>query len=397
MGLTAGPISYQRFFITGPFPDEPTDGLLKKVNQHGFGAGGLLPDDTQIGWVGPRHLLDSPVEGEQSIVGPYLHMNLRVDRLRAPASILKSYVQQEEQAALQASGRELLGKLERRKAREVATLRIEKEMRSGAFRRMTAYPVLIDGAAKSVYFGSLGATVGDKLMKQFSDTFGCALEPATVETVTRRLMAGAKNPAALDRLAPSHLVSPPADHAAIEGAGLAGDLAFIGRELLSWLWRRAEADQGGLALRTGETVSVMLDRTLKLKCDFGVSGVTTISADGAAALPEARAALRTGKQPVRAGLTVGGGAGEFRLTLDAARWAVSGMIVPEPDEPAKDVRTRLEERFDQVSEVAAMLDALLDYYLQRRLARDWPREFDELSRWAAGKPRGAARVEAGVA
>jgi hypothetical protein len=126
---------------------------------------------------------------------------------------------------------------------------------------------------------------------------------------------------------------------------------------------------------------------MRLKCDFGLTGTDLISADTPTALPEARAALQAGKQPVKLGLVLGASIGEFRLTLDAERFTVTGLVVPEPDGSDGDERGRLEQRFESTADAASLLDALYEQFLLQRVAADWDVELEEMSAWARGQKR----------
>lgn len=398
MALASGPASFQRFFLSGKLAQQLTEKMLESLAARAFGRNVKLPDDAQIGWIGPRHLLDDDLSGENIAFGSFLHLGFRVDRLKAPGSVIKAYVRVEEETRKRASGREFLSRGERKKAKEAALLRIDQEVKDGAYRRMASYPVLIDLSRQMVLLGSTGAGLADKFMKLFSDTFGKGLEPATPETVARRLMAGTKNPAAIDNLPPLRLVKPPdgydADRA--DAATFAiGDLSFLGKELLTWIWHHTDEEDGRLALRTGDELSVILDRSLRLKCDYGLTGTTTITADGPTGLPEALAALRVGKQAVKAGMILGGREGEFRLSLDALRFTVSGLTVPE-DDAEKDFRAALEERFEKIAEVTGLLDALFELFLTQRVSREWSAMQRRLGAWASGRSAGTLMPVAGA-
>jgi len=392
MGLVSGPISFQRFFIQGRMVRDPLDErLFAALNARAFGRLAPLPDDTQIGWIGPRHYFETELAAEHSVFGPYVLIAVRLDRLRAPAGVLKSYIRLEEEAAREAGGKEFLSQGEKRKAREAALLRAEQEAKAGDFRRITAAPLLIDLPRQIAYLGGLSTALGDKVMQLFADTFGCALEPATPARLADRLLAAGKNQRALENLPPSHLVRPPEGAVERGEVHIAGDLSFLGRELLTWLWHQVERDEGALRIGSGDDVTVGLERMLRLKCDFGLTGTTTIMAEQPAGLPEARAALATGKQPVKAGLVLGVPYGEIKLTLDAARFGVSGLVIPE-DAAEQDWRARRERRFERIGEAAALLDALFELFLARRVGREWNRDVRELSAWATGSAR-AARLQ----
>lgn len=385
MAFASGPVSFQRFFITGKFHDDVTEALLRAVKQRSFGRISPAPDDTQTGWIGPRHVLDTEIDAETIAFGRFAHLAMRVDRLRAPASVVRAYTLLEQQAVRQATGRDFLSKGEQRKAREAAQTRLEQEVRAGGFRRMTMIPVLIDFAQRVVFLGNLSTAMADKFMLLFSDTFGAALEPADAPRVATRTMIAHRNARALEHLPAFHLVRPP--DARTDSGSFQSELIFLGREFLTWLWFRADGEDHPLRVKDGDELTIAIERSLRLTCDFGLTGAVAISAETPASLPEARAALRTGKQPLKAGLVLGSPAGDFRLTLDGARLAVSGLQVPE-DQRLEDWRARLEARFEGVTEVAALLDALFEQFLLMRTASAWAAELREITAWAAGQAGG---------
>lgn len=395
MSFASGPVSFQRFFITGRLSKDVSDETLKAINARAFGRNAALSDDSHYGWIGPRHLFETTISAEHIAYGSFLHLALRIDKLRAPASVVKAYAQEEEDAARQSSGREFLSKGERKKCREVAARRAEQEARDGAFRRMSAAPVLIDLARKRVYLGSTGSAAADVLMKIFSETFGVALDRATPDALARRIMAGTKNPAALDNLTAFRLTKPPEGYEGDETAipFHAGDLNFLGKELLTWLWFQTDCDDGRLRVRSGDEITVMLDRVLKLKCDYGITGMDVLTADGVTSLPESRAAIRSGKQPVKAGMVIGAPHGEFKLALDAARMTVTSLTLPE-DTTEQDPRAHVEGRFELLTDAANLLDALFELYVLRRASRDWADEYNRLTAWAAGQKQRPTRLTA---
>ena len=381
MAFASGPISCQRFYISGPIPSEITDEFIATLNARAFGKLAPLADETQIGWIGPRHLFETEITPEAIAFGRFAHLGVRLDRLKIPSNVLKAYIRMEEEAALQAGGREFLGRSEKRRAKDAAILRAEQEAKEGRFRRLASYPVLIDLEEKIVYLGNLGEGLGEKVMQLFADTFGVALDPADPERIATRLMLAAKNSRALENLPPCHLVRPPSEYAA--GDVGAFDLNFLGKEFLTWLWYQTDADEEPLKVHQSDEVTVMIDRMIKLKCDFGISGVDVITADGPANLPEAKAALSVGKQPTKMGLILGCSLGEFRLTLDGTRMTLSGLIVSE-DETEQDVRARIEQRFELLADAANLLDALFELFLLLRTNRDWNAELHKMSEWATG-------------
>lgn len=381
MALASGTVSYQRFLVDGRLADDISDEFVAALNRRSFARAVAQSDSTQFGWIGPTHLFETDLVAERIAFGAFAHLAVRLDRARVPSNVLRSYIRMEEETALEASGREYLSKGEKRAAKETALQRAERELAGGAFRRMQSYPVVINLQHKEVLLGNTGAGLADRFMQLFADTFGAGLKPADPDHLAARLL---NNSRALENLAPAHFVRPPADAGEAGNDLPAGDLAFLGKEFLTWLWFQTDADRGALRVRDRDDVTVMIDKTVRLKCDFGLTGSDVITADSPTALPEAAAALRAGKQPVKMGLVLGGAAGEFRCTLDGPRLTVSGLQVPE-DGTVRDVRARLESRFELITDAAHLLDGLFELFLVRRTGRDWAAEHRRMSTWAAGK------------
>lgn len=391
MGFASGSVSYQRFHVTGRMSSDCDDAFMKAINGRSFGRLPVAADETQMGWIGPGHLFETDIKAERIAFGNYVQCMLRVDKLKVPSPILKSYIRQEEEIALEVSGREFLSKFEKKKARETALIRAEKEASAGNFRRTGAYGVLIDLATRCVYLGNSGSAAADRLMALFSDTFGVALEPESPARLAHRLMLAAKNARALETLEPAQFVKPPDGYSPEEGDFAGRDSDFLGKEFLTWLWYRTDKDDAALQISGGTDVTVMIDKSLRMKCDFGLTGSTVISADHPVELPEARAALRIGKLPVRAGLVLGSALGEFRLSLEALRWTVGGLTLPEI-EGEDDPRARIEARFEQIADVAGQLDALYELFLQLRVSPDWSAELRGLQKWAGGGKEATLRA-----
>ena len=132
------------------------------------------------------------------------------------------------------------------------------------------------------------------------------------------------------------------------------------------------------------TTAVMIDKTIRLKCDYGLSGVDVITADNPTCLPEAKAALEIGKQPTKMGLILGSPVGEFRLTLDGPRMTVSSMTLTESDSE-QDARARIEQRFELIADAADLVDSLFDLFLVKRTSGEWSAELRKMRTWAGGE------------
>ena len=387
MGFASGLVTFRRYFMTGKHPRALDEQWLERVASCAFGKYGAAESDgVETGWIVPTHLFDVDFGAAERIsAGPFIYLAMRMDRTTAPSAIVQSYRKIEEAAALEASGREHLSKLDRRAAREAAQDRADKEARAGAFRRVSAHPVVIDLREGVVYFGNLGATASDKMVALFADTFETTLAPATAEEMAYRIAQRNDAERAFDDAAPEFLVSAPDVATESGAAGIAAfpgtDRLFFGREFLAWLWFVVDTREGVVELDLGESLTLAIDRLMHLECGFGVTGKNSIRTDAPARSPESKAALRIGKLPTKMGLLLGGLEGEWSLTLDGPSLNVSSLALPRTKEP--DPSAALEERFGHMRNAAQTLDRLYAAFIRRRLSAEWGDVCAAMRRWAA--------------
>ncbi len=386
MSFESGSATFRRYRTLGPRAAARPATLCKRIAECAFGKyASPAPDELQLGWVTPRHLLDADIVEHSVLVGRFLSLVLRQDRLSPPPYLLRSYVRQEEDAALAASGRDYLTRQERTLARESAQKRALAEAREGAFRRIAAWPLLYDLESGTVYFSTLGTTAHDQLVRIFADTFDLQLEPITVASVAHTAAAAAGVAPAFEDARPAHLIPPPDVGAEEADAFALRDGSWLGRELLTWLWFRSESESE-FDLGGGRRAAVVVERAMQLDCDFKLTGRTSIAAASPGAAPEALAALCVGKQPTRTGLIVAdvSAGDEYALTLDAARYALSGLRLPEPTE--KEPHARREERYNHFATAARLIDDLVASWTRTRFAAQWIADLESLRRWATGRP-----------
>ncbi|MHC4611616.1 MAG: hypothetical protein ACYS7M_14835, partial [Planctomycetota bacterium] len=243
-----------------------------------------------------------------------------------------------------------------------------------------------DLAGRTVYLASLGSTADDKFRLLFADTFGASLVPMDVAEVASRLAEEAGRHRLYEDAVAFHVVETPRGNGGGDRSFDKADRSFLGREFLTWLWHAIDTGEGTIALAAdGRTnlpteTAIVIDRLLQLDCDFQVSGRDIIYHDAPSGTPEARAGLRSGKQPRRAGLILSADGDEYSLMLDAARLQVSGLGLPSSEEP--DPRVRLEERCQHIVRMAGLLDGLLAAFLKERFSRDFATRLRRIRRWA---------------
>lgn len=385
MGIASGSVSFRRYQAQGKIPKVVDQEVVELLKAHAFGtAERAVADGTEVGWIAPTHLFDTEIELEKVTADRFLRVVMRVDRTAAPPDVVRSYRFIEERAAMEASGRSRLNKEERRQAAEAAGARAEREARRGAFRRITAHPLLFDPERRTVYFTSLGGGAHDKLVSLFASTFQARLEPLGAAELAFRHAGESGHGRSYEDASPAHLIESPANG---EATGEEQDRSFLGREFLTWLWHEVDQGDGTIRLpadgrtRRPAAAAIVIDRTMQLDCDFKISGRDVFYGTGPARFPEARAALTTGKQPTKMGLVLAAGEDSYALTLEMPGLFVRGLKLPEVDEPSGSAR--LEERCRHIVAVADLLDALYGTFLKDRLGRDHAKRLGRLRQWAA--------------
>jgi hypothetical protein len=189
----------------------------------------------------------------------------------------------------------------------------------------------------------------------------------------------------LEDAVPSHLIDPPDE---VDGDIYSldpEDRGFLGREFLSWIWHRVEDAEGVFELIRHADVAASLVTQMQLRCDFNLTGSTTVQCDAPSRAVEGRAALTIGKQPVRLSLLLAARAGEWSFTLDAANLDVSGLVLPATD--SKERALVLESRFESMADLSDVLDGLYTEFLRTRLSSGWSQTWNACRGWARGKAR----------
>lgn len=387
MSFASGSMTFRRFFVENASISEPDDGLIERLRRRCVDADATrMQDGTVWGWTTGAHLLDTDFSLLKNAVGQGLYFALRVDTHRPPSDLVRSYQRQAEEAMLESSGREFLSRSERREAREQARSRAEAEAKAGAFRRMKQIPVYWDLASGQVFVGSTSLAVLDQFAVLFHRTFDLPATVATSGEVAFRWATQAAEMTAYDALRPAHFVHPP------EGAEMpeemvrtaqAGSRDFLGTEWLLWLWYASHVESPDIRLGTGQSVSVLFEKSLHLECAFALTGKATLTGDGPTRMPEAAVALAGGKRPMRATLHLAARGEVYELGLRGDLMNISSLRLPPPEE-AKSSKALLEERMEGLRRLMEALDGLYGAFLRRRLSSRWSQTLTAMRTWIAG-------------
>jgi hypothetical protein len=236
-----------------------------------------------------------------------------------------------------------------------------------------------------LYFGGSSSTAGEACCELCSRAFEFELERLTAGRRAQQWAAEAKRRKALEEVTPSAL-RPGDERTEIAWwNNESGNYDFLGNEFLLWLWWRWETQSDTIVLADDSEVTGMFARTLSLQCPRDESGKETITAESPVRLPEAAQAIRSGKLPRRAGLTLVRHDTQYDLVLQAETFTISGAKIrtEDADEPAEG-QAILEDRLEQVRGLHETVDLLFRAFCERRIGKNWPGELDQMRHWLKG-------------
>ncbi|NOX59286.1 MAG: hypothetical protein GXP29_10565 [Planctomycetes bacterium] len=384
MGFVSGSVTFRRYRIEGWNRADIDDAFVEALTTCAFGRYRTAADDgIQLGWVTPLHVLDAEFAGEKISAGGFAHFAMRLDRNTPPAAIKRSYFEIERLAALEASGRDFLSKRDLKEARDNAARRADKEALSGAFRRISTYPIVVDLEKGMLYFGSASTGVNEQMQRLFIDTFDVKLFTMTTHDLTVSMGEAHGLTRDIEDAKPVHWISPPDDTDGEYGGLDPADRSFLGREFLSWLWFHVETSEGVIALSNGTDALLSVVNQANLRCDFNLSGAISVRADAPARMAESKAALASGKQPSRIGLLLASRSGEWSLSLDGPSMGVFGLQIPKDESAEKDGSQMLESRCESVVNVCETLDLVLEKFVCLRFSKQWEEEHAKIAMWVA--------------
>ncbi len=93
-------------------------------------------------------------------------------------------------------------------------------------------------------------------------------------------------------------------------------------------------------------------------------------------------AIRAGKLPRKAGLTLVRHNQQFDLTLQAETFGISGAkIQADEAEDAEEIRVN---RIESIRNLGETVDLMLKAFCNRRVSKKWSGDLEQISRWLVG-------------
>jgi hypothetical protein len=377
MGFLSGPVSFQCFQIEGDASRQFSPADIKTLQKFAISEMTASAEQSAVGFVGGDHLLDLAFSLEKNVIGEALHCGIRIDTHQIPAAVRKAW-QQLELAALTADNPgSRPTKLQRQEAREAVEARCQDEISSGRFLRMQQFPVLWDAPRGVLYFGAASATAADLCCDLFSQAFGLDLHPMNASRRALQWATEAKRRKALEQTIPSAFHSTNATAEVSWWNQQEGNWDFLGNEFLLWLWWQWESASDTIALPDGSEVTGMFARTLSLQCPRDESGKETITAEGPTGLPEAMQAIRSGKLPRKAGMTLVRHGQQYDLAIQPEGFMISGAKIQVEDSEGG----AREDRIENIRSLHETVDLLYRAFCAQRVSKEWHGEVQQIGRW----------------
>ncbi len=413
MGFRQGAIAYSRFAVSGSAPSVADGALYESLHDHRIRPDGAGNGTESVsGWITGRHVFDTEFSYGNCGFGMSLVAAMRVDTAKVPSDIRRAYRAMAEDEARGPMGTDgeprRLARHERMQAKEHAERRCMDEISAGMWRRVKQVPVLWDGPGATLFAPAGSDALSKELRSLCEAAFEVRIDRLGAAGLAASMLDAEGRGGELEEVRPDVLTArpngPARDDADAPDKPL-GDgrpevpwcahepLDFLGNLFLLWLWWKSSEHRGEVAI-ADDTVHVMIDRVLDMTCAWGVGGSQSLRGDGPAASAEARKALQAGKWPRRCGLVVVAQGQQWMCTLQGETLAVSGLVIPQPEEPDEHERAAVERRVDSMLNFDRMLVAMYRAFLNERLGRRWSATSASMRDWIAraGAPGRSAEL-----
>ncbi len=379
MGFLSGSATFERFRITndptGPFGDEHLD-LLKKHRIKSSGRN--LYESPSVGFAGGAHLLDTQFDFAKNVIGDALHFAVRVDSCQIPGPVKRAWTHIELAGIMKDNPGGRPSKVQRDEAKEAVEARCAAESEQGNFKKMAVTPVLWDSVSETLYLGSTSEKSNDACLQLINDVFGLEFCRVTAGKLALEYAESIEHSEAIHDAKPAPFHAESNGHVVWWNA-IKGNFDFLGNEFLLWLWWYWETNGDVIPLADGSEVSGMFARSLSLDCPIGENGKETISSDSPVALPEAMLAIRMGKLPRKAGLTLVRNDEQFDLALQAETLSVGSARIRQIGNDA-DAPDNI-DRVASIRQLAETLDLLYDVFCTARFGKQWTAELNSIQQW----------------
>lgn len=365
MPFDRGSVSFRMLELPRRFPAD----WLERFSAEAAGSLESVGEGQQRGWVTGRHLLDAHLTEETAMHAGWVRLALRLAERKVPAALLQAECRMEELAAMAAEGKAYLKAKQRAEIRRSVMERLLPEMPP----QLKAIPFVYQPGADHLYAAALPVSQLDMFNAALVATLGFGGEPATPETL------GAKLRRVDLRDLPGASFSPEMEGEAMEAAP--------GREFLTWLWFKAETQNGRMALAEGRELGVLVEGPLTFTHEGNGAHAAVLKKGAPENSIEARTCLLGGKKLKEAKITFAlDEQNTWSFGIEADQFLFRGLKLPQGEGPL-DAVSRFQERMiylEQWREI--FLDLFGAFVDVRSETRKWKATLSDIREWVKGRP-----------
>jgi hypothetical protein len=323
----------------------------------------------QTGWVTARHLLDSNIQEETALYAGWVRLALRLAERKIPAGLLRAECRMEELAVLAAEAKPFLKAKDRAEIRRSVEDRLLPQMPP----QLKAIPFAYKLGETHLYVTALPLAQLDLFAGALRSAIGHSGEPSTPETLGLRLKK------ANLRDVPGASFSPEMKDVAMETAP--------GREFLTWLWFKAETQNGRVALSTGQTLGVLIEGPLVFAHEGNGAHVSVLKKGAPENSMEAKTSLLSGKKLKEARLTFAlDEEWVWTFGYEADECLIRSLKLPQ-SEGRLDAVSRFQERMIHLEQWREIFLDLFAGFTEVRLhAAKWKDTLGAMRDWIQGRP-----------
>lgn len=364
MPFTSGRASFIRFKVSGktPYFDQEH---LDKLAANAIGTSKIASaDGIDCGFTAGDHVFDTQFKYEKNIADGALLFSIRVDMDKPPAELLQAYTAIELNAMAKENPSGTPSRRQKREAREAARERIEKESKDGRFRKRMVIPCVWDKNGE-LWYGSTSFAHVDRASDLIKRAFGVALSQITAGNCAGDLKEGSLSPSKFTTHEPNNTawVADPETN-----------FSWLGNEFLLWLWYYGDEVDDTINMPSGDDLTFIFSRSLKLDCPNGQNGSDTFASESPSRLREAKRAIQLGKLPRKAGLTFATDSQQYEFTLGAESLSFSTLKLPAIDGDDVQVGNQASmnaARINQIRNFLKAFDTLYAIFVDIRSKEQW--------------------------
>ena len=380
MGFLAGSTTFERFRITQDPTGEFGEEHLEKLIHHQVGATeGNLYERPSVGFTAGNHLFDTQFELTKNVIGDALHFGIRIDSCSIPAPVKKAWLQMELAGVMSENPAGRPTKTQRQEAKDSVEERCAAEAKKGNYQRMNETSVLWDATSETVYLGSTSEKTNDACLELLERAFGLEFSRVTAGKLAVEYADATDSNAELFDTSPS-LFLPHEGAAEIAWwNGMPDNYDYLGNEFLLWLWWKWDTGSDTVPLSDSSEVGGMFARSLTLDCPLAEYGKESISSECPVKLPEAAMAIRMGKLPRKAGLTLIRNDEQFDLTIQAEQFSIGAAKITQLGDRLE-IREPI-DRIQSVLDMAETVDLMFEVFCAKRIGKSWNSELKKIVQW----------------